>query len=111
MNLSRILIKNFRNFKNVDVAVGRQIVIIGENATGKSNLLYGLRLILDPTLPERARLLRVEDFWDGLVNPIRSGAQIEVAIEFQGFDSDARALALLSDCLVNTEPLTARITY
>ena len=48
MHLSRIQIKNFRNFQDLDVALGGNLVIVGENRVGKSNLLYALRLIFDP---------------------------------------------------------------
>lgn len=67
MRLSRIVIKNFRNFKHLDVRLGRHAVVLGENKVGKTNLLFALRLILDPTLPDSARKLRLDDFWDGLV--------------------------------------------
>ena len=43
MHLSRITIENFRNFQNLDVALGGNLVIVGENRVGKSNLLYGKR--------------------------------------------------------------------
>jgi predicted ATP-dependent endonuclease of OLD family len=55
MYLSRIAIGNFRNFRNLDVALAGNVVIVGENRVGKSNLLYGLRLIFDPSLPDSAR--------------------------------------------------------
>ena len=66
MRLSRIYIHNFRNFKEFDIKLGDRAVIVGDNKIGKSNLLYALRLILDPSLPDSARQLRLEDFWDGL---------------------------------------------
>lgn len=51
MRLSRITIKNFRNFKYLDVYLGQHAVVLGENKVGKTNLLFALRMILDPTLP------------------------------------------------------------
>jgi len=66
MRLSRIRIKNFRNFKSLNVRLGEHAVILGENKVGKTNLLFALRLILDPSLPDSARQLRLDDFWDGL---------------------------------------------
>src|SRR5690606_5640634 len=63
MYLSRIRVHNFRNFSNLDVALCGNIVIVGENRVGKSNLLYALRLIFDPTLPDSARTLSLADFW------------------------------------------------
>lgn len=71
MRLSRIAIKNFRNFKHLDVQLGEHAVVLGENKVGKTNLLFALRLILDPTLSDSQRRLRQEDFWDGLPRPVR----------------------------------------
>ena len=45
MKIKKIKIENFRNFECLEVEVGDQIVIMGENKIGKSNLLYALRLI------------------------------------------------------------------
>ena len=72
MRLSRIKIKNFRNFKRLRVDLGQHAVILGENKVGKTNLLFALRLILDPSLPDSARKLRLDDFWDGLARPLRA---------------------------------------
>jgi len=66
MFLSRIRIENFRNFHKLDVYLSSSTVV-GENNMGKSNLLLALRLVLDPRLPDSARQLREEDFWDGRV--------------------------------------------
>jgi putative ATP-dependent endonuclease of OLD family len=70
MRISRLQINNFRNFAEVDIKLGENAVIVGENKIGKSNLLYALRLILDPSLPDSARKLRSEDFWDNLPRPL-----------------------------------------
>ncbi len=53
MQLTRIRISNFRNFINLDVALAGNVVVVGENRVGKSNLLYALRLIFDPSLQTR----------------------------------------------------------
>lgn len=113
MRISRIQIKNFRNFRHIDVAVGRHLVVVGENAVGKSNLLFALRLILDPTLPDSARQLRREDFWDGLTRErtISRDDQIEISVDLTDFEDDDDQLALLAEHLVGAEPMTARLTY
>jgi putative ATP-dependent endonuclease of OLD family len=67
MRISRVQIENFRNFRAVDIPLSTNAVIVGENKTGKSNLPHALRLVLDPTLPDTARKLREEDFWDGAI--------------------------------------------
>jgi putative ATP-dependent endonuclease of OLD family len=63
MHLSRITIENFRNFSAFDVKLSGNIVVVGENRVGKSNLLHALRLIFDPTLPDSARQLGLSDYW------------------------------------------------
>ena len=67
MHLSRITIENFRNFQSLDVALGGNLVIVGENRVGKSNLLYALRLIFDPSLPDSSRQLGRADFWESII--------------------------------------------
>lgn len=109
-HLSRIRIKNFRNFKSLDLPLAASTVIVGENKVGKTNLIYALRLVLDPSLAELARTLRAEDFWDGLKAPFQ-GNVIEITIEISGFDGDKAATAILNDCLVAKKPLLARLTY
>ena len=50
MRVTRMSVKNFRNLPSVSVPLSSGTVIVGENAVGKSNLMYALRLVLDPTL-------------------------------------------------------------
>ena len=83
MRISRIITKNFRNFKSLDVKLGEHAVVLGENKVGKTNLLFALRLILDPSLPDFARRLRLEDFWDGLERPLKKDDVIEISVEFR----------------------------
>ncbi len=111
MRLSRIRIKNFRNFKNLNVRLGEHAVILGENKVGKTNLLFALRLILDPSLPDSVRQLRLDDFWDGLERPLKEDDVIEIALEFSDFEENENLLAILADSLVKPDPMVARITY
>lgn len=111
MYLSRVTIKNFRNFKEFDVKLREHAVILGENRVGKTNLIFALRLILDPNLPDSARRLRLEDFWDGLERPLKADDVIEISAEFSDFDGDANLLAVLADHLISPDPMVARVTY
>ena len=52
MRLSKLSIRNFRNFRSVEIPLSGNVVLLGENRVGKSNLLFAIRLILDPTLPD-----------------------------------------------------------
>lgn len=111
MRLTRITIKNFRNFKHLDVHLGQHAVVLGENKVGKTNLLFGLRMILDPTLPDSARRLRLDDFWDGLPRPLKADDAIEVSVEFSDFEDSEELLAVLADHLIRPSPMVAKITY
>lgn len=110
MYLSRIKIQNFRNFNDLDVELGGNIVIVGENRVGKSNLLFALRLIFDPSLPDSGRQLGLADFWDGLA-AIDANTTITISIEIKDFESDPDVLAVLTDFRLDDDPDTVRLTY
>ena len=111
MRISRIQIENFRNFESIDVKLSAHAVIVGENKVGKSNLLYALRLILDPSLPDSARRLREEDFWDGLKRPLDKDDCITISVDFADFEDEESQLALLAEHLIESDPMVARLSY
>ena len=117
MQLERLTIKNFRNLADVNIPLKPGTVLVGENRSGKSNLVHALRLVLDPTLPNAERQLRREDFWDGLSDgsedwdPFAARCEIVIAVEFGGIDEDAEALSALGQSLIEGEPMRARLTY
>lgn len=111
MRLSRILIHNFRNFRAMDLPLAGNAVIVGENKIGKTNLLHAIRLVLDPSLPDSARQLRDEDFWDGLPRPLTRTTKIVIAVDLTDFEDDENQVAMLAEHLVEAEPMTARLTY
>ncbi len=111
MRISRIRIKNFRNFADFDVPIGEHAVIVGANRVGKSNLVHALRLVLDPTLSDAARYLRIEDFWDGVKEKLSKDAFIEISLDITHFEDSDDLVALLAEHLVSGDPLVARLTY
>jgi putative ATP-dependent endonuclease of OLD family len=111
MRISRVQIANFRNFHVFDVAFAKNVVVVGENKIGKTNLLLALRLILDPTLPDSARQLRDEDFWDGLYRPLTGSDKITISVDLTDFENNKNQVALLADHLIGHSPMTARLTY
>ncbi len=111
MRIYRIQIQNFRNFKNLDVKLSEQAVILGENKIGKSNLLYALRLVLDPSLPESARQLQKPDFWDGLGEDLTQKDAIKISIDLTDFEDNDDLMAVLAEHLISPEPLISRLTY
>jgi putative ATP-dependent endonuclease of OLD family len=110
MHLSRIQISNFRNLSKLDVQLAGNVVVVGENRVGKSNLLHALRLIFDPALPESARQLSLADFWDGL-QARSADDKISISVELQDFENDLDVLAVLTDFRLDDEPHIVRLTY
>ncbi|MBK9584826.1 MAG: AAA family ATPase [Alphaproteobacteria bacterium] len=110
MFLSRIQIKNFRNFSELDIPLSGNVVVVGENRVGKSNLLYGLRLLLDPSLPDSARQLSMSDFWDG-IDELDADENIVISVEIKDFENDLNVLALVTDFRLDDDPDTVRLTY
>jgi len=47
MIVTRLILKNWRNFRQVDVPLGDRVFLIGPNAAGKSNLLEVFRFLRD----------------------------------------------------------------
>ncbi len=97
MKISFVRIRNFRNFRNLEVELDHIAVIVGENASGKSNFLEAVRLVLDPSLSDQDRILSKDDFWDGDPQTVSAfyGTCIEVTIRIS--DMDNKLLSLLHD--------------
>ena len=65
MLLESVHIKGFRNFVDTVVRLDRSTLIVGGNDTGKTNLLYAIRILLDPTLSSKELELTESDFHVG----------------------------------------------
>ena len=101
--ISRVKIKNFRNFKDVDFSLGHKAVIIGENNVGKTNFLRALQLILDPSLSDEERYLEETDFYSGIDNPMENGEIIEISIYISNYTNNKTILAVLADATINED--------
>lgn len=66
MLISRLQLKNWRNFKQLDVPLGRRTYIIGANASGKSNLLDVFRFLRDICKPAGGGLQKAIEERDGI---------------------------------------------
>lgn len=116
MRISRVCIENFRNFKLLDVELGQNIVLVGENKSGKSNFIEALRLVLDPSLSDSDRQLTEQDFWDGDEEPPFNGRQIKIEVQFTDFATEDSPeylpLSWLSDCFITVDvERIAQLTY
>jgi putative ATP-dependent endonuclease of OLD family len=114
MRIDKVTIKNFRNLAAIEVRCQHGTVLVGENRVGKSNFIHALRLVLDPTVPNSERYLRL---WDGLSDgtpgwdPMVAGKEIEVSVDFSDLDAEPEVLTALSDALIEADPMVARLTY
>ncbi len=82
---------------------------IRENRVGKSNLLFAMRLVIDQTLPDSARQLKISDFWDG--SDLSKKPQIEIHLDFTDFEKDPYLTALLTDYRLAGDYKTVRLSY
>jgi putative ATP-dependent endonuclease of the OLD family len=55
-------------------------------------------------LPDSARRLRLEDFWDGLERPLSAEDVIEISIDFRNLADNENLLAVLADHLIKPDP-------
>jgi putative ATP-dependent endonuclease of OLD family len=117
LRIARLTVENFRNLPAIDVALAPGTVIVGGNRSGKSNLLFAVRLVLDPTLSPRDRRLESGDFSDTLNpgtdgwDPMREGQRIEISVELTDIEQEPAVLAALGDALIEGDPMRAKLTY
>ena len=102
MHISSLSIRNFRNFKAAKFHFKSGInTIIGENGSGKTNLFYALRILIDDTLPRYINFYS-SDFNRGLGNWV--GHWIIITLFFDELDAseEAQALAVQSSGHMDT---------
>ncbi|NCD41715.1 MAG: chromosome segregation protein SMC [Bacteroidia bacterium] len=91
MIISRIILKNWKNFKDIDVPLRSRTFMVGPNASGKSNLLDAFRFLRDIAKPGGGLQNAVLD--RGGISKIRCLAarthpDVEIEIHLSEFDSD-----------------------
>jgi len=80
MIISRLSLKNWRNFRHIDIELTDRVFIVGPNASGKSNLLDAVRFLRDVAKPGGG--LQQAIFQRGGVSKIRClAARKEPAVE------------------------------
>jgi len=87
MYVSRLTLRNWRNFTKADVKFGETVYLIGPNASGKSNLLDIFRFMRDIVNPSGGGLQQALASRGGL-KKVRSLAarrtpQVEIAVELR----------------------------
>lgn len=108
MHVSRIVVKNFRSLKHLDVPIQPgSSAIIGENSVGKSNLFHALRICLDGQLSSSYRSLLKDDIHCQV--DLAAAFQVLIGVEFSGFQGNENQEALLHGTEI--EENRARLFY
>jgi len=85
MLVTRLRLKNWRNFKTADVALRERVYVIGPNASGKSNLLDVFRFLRDVAKPEGGGLQKSVKDRGGIAKVrcllARKDPQVEIEVE------------------------------
>jgi len=63
MHIVRIEIGNFRCIRHAEIYPGRHTVMLGPNNTGKTTVLEGLNLLLNPEVTPRSHAIDENDFY------------------------------------------------
>jgi putative ATP-dependent endonuclease of the OLD family len=107
MHVSALRASGYRNLDGTFELCDPLAVLVGENNTGKSNVIDALRTVLEPEAGPRARCwLREQDFeHDGHSNRLRDDLDLEVQLADLSADEQAR----LVTCLSSDDGSAARI--
>ena len=83
MIINRLIVKNWRNFQQIDVPLRERQFIVGPNASGKSNLLDIFRFLRDIAKAEGGGLQKAVNDRGGVskIRCLSAGQDPEVAIE------------------------------
>ena len=94
MHISKLCLRNYRNFRNCELRFTKGVnTIIGENGSGKTNIMQAIRILLDESLPRNYKFYE-SDFNRSLSN--WKGHWIILQIFFEELDhgDEAQALAI-----------------
>jgi predicted ATPase len=96
MLITRIALKNWRNFAHIDVNTRETVYLIGPNASGKSNFLDAIRFLRDVASPWGGGLQKAIASRQGMSKlrslMARSKPEIEIYIELSEDADDKEAL-------------------
>lgn len=106
MHISKLTLVNYRNFRNTTLRFSQGVnTIIGENGSGKSNVLRAIRLLLDDNMVRAAHRLDEADFHRGLDDWKGHWIVISVAFEELSTDEAVQALFLHGTAVLGDEPI------
>jgi predicted ATP-dependent endonuclease of OLD family len=109
MYVSEIKIKNYRNFKNLDIEFNHGLnVVIGHNNSGKTNLIKALQLVLDRDLKEKPS---IDDFCKTNLD-YAEPPSIEISVFIKERNDEPDDKNVVYDWLIKEYPeYIAQLTY
>lgn len=108
MQISRVVIRNFRSFAHLDVSIAPGTTcVIGENNSGKTNFLHAIRLCIDAGLSSTYRSLAPNDIHSAV--DIAHPEQVLIGLEITDFDGKTNEEALVGAW--QHKPGLARLIY
>ncbi|MCX7672926.1 AAA family ATPase [Tepidimonas taiwanensis] len=93
MQITRLILKNWRNFRSVDVTLGPRTYVLGPNAAGKSNLLEVFRFLRTIVQAKGGGLQQAVERCGGLsrLRSLHARRDPEVRIEVEVTDDTAHS--------------------
>lgn len=103
MQISRLLITNFRAIQNASIIFSKHSVLIGDNNTGKTTILEAIDLVLGPDRLNRMPPIDEHDFYQGKYiasssadeavtsDEVEKGFEAEGALDVETNDADIQA--------------------
>ena len=108
MQISRVVIRNFRSFAHLDVLIAAGTTcVIGENNSGKTNFLHAIRLCIDAGLSSTYRSLAPNDIHSTV--DIAYPTQVLIGLEINDFSEKVNEEALVGAW--QCKPGLARLIY
>ncbi len=112
MYISKLSLINYRNFSNTKLLFKQGVnTIIGENASGKTNLFRAIRLLLDDHMVRSAYRINENDFCRSL--PDWRGHWIIISIEFDNISQDEaiQSIFLHGTGIIDTDEAIKKASY
>ena len=125
MRVSKVVIKNYRNFKSFDIDLKEFTLVIGENNIGKTNFLTALGLIFSQDISfykkgtleiDDINFEAINDFKADVLNPAIPLSEIrlvnvKIEVYLTDFIGNSKQEAVVADWLIDESLSIAKLTY
>lgn len=125
MRVSKVVIKNYRNFKSFDIDLKEFTLVIGENNIGKTNFLTALGLIFSQDISfYKKRTLEIDDINFEAINDFKADVlnpaiplseirlvNVKIEVYLTDFIGNSKQEAVVADWLIDESLSIAKLTY